>query len=317
MANIGTEISIAADLLNQGQCVAIPTETVYGLAANALNPDAVYQIFAIKNRPDFDPLIVHGKSAESVFSWAREVPPAARQLAHAFWPGPLTLVLPKSNDIPSAVTSGLETVGLRVPNHPLLQQLLAQLPFPLAAPSANPFGYISPTTAAHVQAQLGDKIPYILDGGPCDIGLESTIVGFDAQQRALIFRAGMISALDLAAVLGYIPETQLSSSKPQAPGMLLSHYAPKTPFMPFFAGAPKDGFGFLGMSPSAYGAEYSTHIFLSEDMNPYACARQLYHAMRQLDEAGLNGIYFEWPPNGPLWVALQDRLQRAAHIDMA
>lgn len=317
MANIGTDVSFAADLLTRGHCVGIPTETVYGLAANALDETAVFQIFAIKQRPDFDPLIVHALSTEVAFSLAKDIPEVAKKLAETFWPGPLTLVLPKSEVIPAAVTSGLDTVGLRVPNHPLLQSLLNQLSFPLAAPSANPFGYISPTKAAHVQAQLGEKIPYILDGGSCEIGLESTIVGFDVRQRAVILRAGMISALDLAKVLGYEPAIQKSSSKPQAPGMLLSHYAPKTPFKPYKEGATMAGFGFLGMAPSDLGHRFSKHIFLSEDLNPFVCARQLYQAMRQLDEEGLEGIYFEWPPEGALWIALRDRLERAAHQEMA
>lgn len=317
MATIGTDLALAAQLLKQGQCVAIPTETVYGLAANALHAEAVHRIFDIKQRPDFDPLIVHGSTAEKVFQFAQDVPQIAFDLAQAFWPGPLTLVLPKTDAIPAAVTSGLTTVGLRVPKHPLVQSLLDQLPFPLAAPSANPFGYISPTSAAHVQAQLGDKIPYILDGGSCDIGLESTIVGFDAENKAVILRSGMISATDLAEVLGYLPLIQPSSSSPKAPGMLLSHYAPRTPFKPFFPGVSAENHGFLGMRPSSYGRQFTSHVFLSEDLNPFVCARQLYHAMRVLDEAGLEGIYFEWPPEGEVWKAMRDRLERAAHQDMA
>ncbi|MES2733756.1 MAG: L-threonylcarbamoyladenylate synthase, partial [Bacteroidota bacterium] len=178
-ARIGTNISHAIDLLQQGEVVAIPTETVYGLAGNALNTKAVARIFSVKNRPTFDPLIIHTNSLEKVLQFVDEMPAQAKTLAQACWPGPLTLLLPRKDSIPDLVTSGLDTVAVRIPNHSLTLSLLEALEFPLAAPSANPFGYISPTTAEHVYNQLGKKIPYILDGGPCLVGIESTIVGFE------------------------------------------------------------------------------------------------------------------------------------------
>lgn len=187
-AVIGTDVREAARLLAAGGLVAIPTETVYGLAANAFDEAAVLKVFAAKQRPAFDPLIVHVHSLEQVREVVRELPPEAEALMRSFWPGPLTLVLPKQPRIPDLVTSGLDTVGVRMPAHPLTQELLRALPFPLAAPSANPFGYVSPTTAQHVLDQLGERIPYILDGGPCTIGVESTIIGWerDGQEPASV-----------------------------------------------------------------------------------------------------------------------------------
>jgi L-threonylcarbamoyladenylate synthase len=186
---IGEIIQEAKSFLLDGNIVAIPTETVYGLAGNALDPAAVLQIFTAKERPAFDPLIVHISSIDKVELYAHSIPSQAYDLMHEFWPGPLTIVLPKNSIIPDIVTSGLDTVGLRIPNHPTTIKLLKQLDFPLAAPSANPFGYISPTSAQHVFDQLGGKIPYILDGGICDVGVESTIVGFE-NDKCLIYRLG-------------------------------------------------------------------------------------------------------------------------------
>ncbi|MBK8614111.1 MAG: threonylcarbamoyl-AMP synthase [Flavobacteriales bacterium] len=183
-AVIGTDLKEAARLLSAGELVAVPTETVYGLAANAFDEAAVLKVFEAKQRPAFDPLIVHVHSMEQLASVVREMPPEAETLMQAFWPGPLTLVLPKHPSIPDLVTSGLDTVGVRMPAHPLTLQLLSALPFPLAAPSANPFGYVSPTTAQHVADQLGDRIPYILDGGACAVGVESTIIGWEEQEPA-------------------------------------------------------------------------------------------------------------------------------------
>ena len=186
---IGTALSTAIELLRRDEVVAIPTETVYGLAGNALYPKAIASIFEIKNRPRFDPLIVHASSVERLSQYANAFPEAARRLADQFMPGPLTLLLDKAAIIPDLVTAGSPRVALRVPNHPLTLSLLQQLDFPLAAPSANPFGYISPTTAQHVADQLGSQIPYILDGGPCQVGVESTIVGFEDGQ-AVVYRKG-------------------------------------------------------------------------------------------------------------------------------
>src|SRR5262245_61647802 len=179
MAEIGPDIQQAKALLEQGEVVAIPTETVYGLAGNALNVSVVTKIFQVKDRPQFDPLIVHVPDIERAHQYVQEIPPVIQKLAEHFWPGPLTFLLKKKNNIPDLVTSGLDTVGIRCPDHTLTRTLLRELSFPLAAPSANPFGYVSPTTPQHVNDQLGDRIPYILDGGPCRVGIESTIVGVE------------------------------------------------------------------------------------------------------------------------------------------
>jgi L-threonylcarbamoyladenylate synthase len=181
MAECGTDIEKCAQLLREGKLVAIPTETVYGLAANAFNQDAVVSIYEAKNRPFFDPLIIHTDSVDKAKNFVSFFPEKAKRLADVFWPGPLTLLLPRSNEVPDVVTSGLDNVAIRVPDHELTLKLLEQLDFPLAAPSANPFGYVSPTEPEHVQKQLGNKIPYILDGGKCKVGIESTIIGFDGE----------------------------------------------------------------------------------------------------------------------------------------
>jgi L-threonylcarbamoyladenylate synthase len=214
--------------LEKEELVAIPTETVYGLAANALNPIAVAKIFEAKERPTFDPLIVHTHALNEVENFVSDIHPALLKLAQVFWPGPLTLLLPKKDIIPNLVTSGLDRVGVRIPNHSLTLELLSKLSFPLAAPSANPFGYISPTKAEHVDKQLGTKIPYILDGGACEVGLESTIVG-EENGEIIVYRLGGLSIDDIEAVVGKVFVQLNQSSNPKAPGQLKSHYAPKKP----------------------------------------------------------------------------------------
>jgi L-threonylcarbamoyladenylate synthase len=226
----GTDLNYAAALLRKGELVAIPTETVYGLAGNAFSDRAVARIFEVKNRPSFDPLIVHTSNVERLSELVAEMPDEALQLARRFMPGPLTLLLPKKAVIPDLVTAGLIIVGVRIPSHPLALDLLGRLDFPLAAPSANPFGYISPTTAGHVEMQLGDKIPYILDGGPCQVGVESTIIGFPGG-RPTVFRKGGVAVEAVEAVIGKVDVRVFSSSDPQAPGMLKSHYAPRIPLI--------------------------------------------------------------------------------------
>ncbi len=226
MAEIGTDINKAIDLLIKGELVAIPTETVYGLAGNALDIDAVTRIFAVKNRPQFDPLIVHVPDIIHAQKYVEEVPDQARTLADRFWPGPLTILFNKKKVIHDLVSAGLDTVGIRCPDHPITKQLLEKLPFPLAAPSDHPFGYVSPTTPAHVNEQLGDKIKYILDGGPCPIGIESTIIGFE-DGEAIIFRLGGLSVEQIENEIGPVKVRTHSTSDPKAPGQLKSHYAPR------------------------------------------------------------------------------------------
>ncbi|MBC7451992.1 MAG: threonylcarbamoyl-AMP synthase, partial [Cytophagales bacterium] len=202
-AVIGTNITLVKNLLVEEKAISIPTETVYGLAGNAFSSYSVSEIFRIKKRPSFDPLIVHTHSIDSLADFVTEIPEQAHMLAKAFWPGPLTLLLPKKDSISDLVTSGLDRVAIRIPNHPLTLELLRMLPFPLAAPSANPFGYISPTTAQHVADQLGKDIEYILDGGPCTIGVESTIVGWE-NGKATILRVGGLSIEAIEAVIGKV-----------------------------------------------------------------------------------------------------------------
>lgn len=314
MATIGNDILQAKKLLLEGELVAIPTETVYGLAANALNPEAVTQIFVVKERPSFDPLIVHVASIDQAQQFITAVPKKAIQLARHFWPGPLTLVLPKQSIIPDIVTSGLSTVGIRCPDHDLTRQLLSELPFPLAAPSANPFGYVSPTTAEHVNNQLGHKIKYILDGGPCRIGLESTIVGFENDQ-AVIYRRGGVSEEEISKVIGEM-SYRLASSNPVAPGQLDSHYAPNKKFYlgdinelkKEFTGKKVGVLRFMGNSDSSDNYK----LILSQSGNLEEAARNLFAALRQFDQMEIEVILAEPVPDSGIGKAINDRLRRAA-----
>jgi L-threonylcarbamoyladenylate synthase len=317
MTETGADILKAVKLLSAGQLVAIPTETVYGLAANALDADAVVQIFAVKERPAFDPLIVHLKSLESMYDYASEIPATAMALASAFWPGPLTLVLPKKSIIPDLVSSGLSTVGLRVPSHPLTLALLHQLPFPLAAPSANPFGYISPTTPQHVHDQLQGKIPYILDGGPCSVGVESTIVGFEGEQ-VLVYRLGGLTLEDIRKV---VPHAQLqlsSSSDPKAPGMLLSHYAPRKKLLYGDLEHLLNHYSGKRVAVISFSKDYSgysgvvSNEILSPEGNLTEAAAHLFTAMRKLDKLEVEMILAEPVPDVGLGRAINDRLRRAS-----
>src|SRR3989337_2200969 len=219
MAEIGTDIEKAKRLLQAGELVAIPTETVYGLAGNALNLSSVTKIFEVKGRPQFDPLIVHVPDFKAVPVYAREIPEQAKILAKQFWPGPLALLLNKKESISDLVTSGLDTVGLRCPDHPITHDLLKSLGFPLAAPSANPFGYVSPTRPEHVEEQLGNKIGYILDGGVCPVGIESTIVGFE-YDMPVVRRLGGLTLEKIESIIGKVRVQINSSSNPKAPGQL-------------------------------------------------------------------------------------------------
>lgn len=317
MAIIGTDIVEAKRLLENGAVIGLPTETVYGLAGNALDVQAVTRIFQVKNRPSFDPLIVHSNSLEKIAQFVQEIPPLARQLAEAFWPGALTILLPKKDSIPDLVTSGLDTVAVRMPSHPLTRQLLDTLNFPLAAPSANPFGYISPTRAEHVQTQLGDKIPYILDGGPCEVGIESTIVGFD-QGNPIIYRLGGIALEAIQSVIGEVQVLPHSTSNPQAPGMLKSHYSPRKPLFindlnTILKQYPAEKVGYMGFVSLAAQLPPQNQIFLSESQNYAEAAQRLFAAMRALDAMPqLEVIVAELLPEEDLGRAINDRIRRAA-----
>ncbi|WP_297335747.1 L-threonylcarbamoyladenylate synthase [Algoriphagus sp.] len=318
MAEIGQDIIKAKQLLELGELVAIPTETVYGLAANALNPDAVASIFETKKRPAFDPLIIHTDSCSRVTDFVSEFPDSLKILAEAFWPGPLTLLLPRKSCIPDLVTSGLDRVAVRVPNHPLTQSLLASLDFPLAAPSANPFGYISPTAAAHVQKQLGDQIPYILDGGLCQVGLESTIVGLE-NEKVTVYRLGGLELSQLESLVGEVQVKTHSSSNPAAPGLLESHYAPRKRLIlgdldQLVSHYNQNGNDFAVLSFQTNFKEVPTNrqIQLSESGNLREAAQKLFAAMRELDELEVEFILSERLPEEGLGRAINDRLQRAS-----
>ena len=309
---IATDLSEAQALLQAGKLVAIPTETVYGLAANALDADAVIHIFETKNRPHFDPLIVHVGGMAQVDEVAAHIPEVAYRLMEALWPGPLTIVLQKHDRVPHIVTSGLDTVGVRMPNHALTLELLRSLNFPLAAPSANPFGYISPTNALHVAEQLGERIPYILDGGECAIGVESTIIDCSGDTPTIL-RLGGTAVETIEEIIGPVQVNAISSSSPQAPGMLHSHYAPRKPLR---VGNIHELLHEHGNDVSILSFKDSFHNFrnirLSEIGDLHEAARNLFAAMRKLDADHHSVIIAEFVPDYGLGRAINDRLKRAA-----
>ncbi len=316
MSIIGTDIPHAIALLQRGELVAIPTETVYGLAGNALNEATVASIFEAKNRPTFDPLILHIADWCHAERWVLAIPEKAEALAKAFLPGPLTLLLPKRPVISDLVTAGSPFVAIRVPEHPMARKVLEALDFPLAAPSANPFGYISPTTAQHVAQQLGEKIPYILDGGPCQVGLESTIVGFEAN-GSVVLRKGGIPIEAIEQVIGPVTVQEHSSSKPSAPGMLLSHYAPGTPLVlgdlrELAAQHPGAKIGVLAFQQPLPGLPDEQQIVLSAKGDFAEAAQHLFAGLRYLDGLNLDLILAELLPEVQLGRAINDRLRRAA-----
>ena len=314
MAQIGTNRQAAKEFLEAGNVVGIPTETVYGLAGNALNSDAVLTIFRVKNRPSFDPLLLHTASLEKIHQFVTDIPEPAHLLANRFWPGPLTLLLPKRDLIPDLVTSGLPRVAVRIPNHPLTLDLLRSLDFPLAAPSANPFGYISPTTAQHVADQLGDQVPYILDGGPAGIGIESTIIGFE-NNVPTVFRLGGMALDQIEQVIGPVVVRTHSTSNPSAPGMLSSHYAPRKPLRLLAPGEspqPQERPGALVFRAPFGGLHPENQRVLSPTGDLNEAAKNLFAHLRALDALPLDIIYAEPMPNEGLGFAMNDRLRRAS-----
>jgi L-threonylcarbamoyladenylate synthase len=308
-------IARAAALLRGGDVVAFPTETVYGLGADATNAAAVARVFAVKQRPSFDPLIVHLADATALGDVAVSCPAAARRLIERYWPGPLTLVLPKTDRIPDIVTAGLPSVAVRVPDHPVARQLIAAVGRPVAAPSANPFGYVSPTTAQHVAAQLGDAVPLIVDGGPCRIGLESTIVSFLAAEPVLL-RPGAITLEMLTAALGSL-RIGSDSPLPTAPGQLPRHYAPRTPLVIVTDAAAipptkRAGAALLSCGPTADTAGFAEVAALSPDGSLEIAAAALFEKLRALDDARFRCVYAIAVPEIGLGRAIMDRLRRAA-----
>ena len=308
-------IAAAADLIRSGEVVAFPTETVYGLAADATNAVAVARIFAIKARPSFDPLIVHIDSAELLAQVAAMVPPAAATLVHRFWPGPLTIVLRKTETIPDIVTAGLSSVAVRMPDHAVARSLIAAAGRPLAAPSANPFGYVSPTTAAHVEAQLGAQLPLILDGGPCRVGVESTIVSFVDAEPALL-RAGGLALEDIEHVIGAV-RIATDQALPVAPGQLARHYAPRTPIVIVgtpgqVATASRRDTALLLPQPDPDSGGFAHVEVLSADGALTTVAANLFAALRRIDGGGFARIVAVAVPEAGLGRAIMDRLRRAS-----
>lgn len=297
--------------MRAGGVVAIPTETVYGLAANAFDARAVARIFEIKRRPSFDPLIVHVLDAAMLDRVVSSVSALARALMERFWPGPLTLVLPKSSALPALVTSGLLTVAVRMPAHPVARALLERTNLPLAAPSANPFGRLSPTRAEHVVRRLGASVDAIVDGGPSSYGLESTIVALDPTPR--ILRPGAIAPEEIATVTGPIALESPTGSAPLGPGQLAHHYAPTTPVRIVDAPVPaaqRARAGFIGLTRPPEG--YAAVRVLSDRGDLREAAARLFEALHELDELALERIDAQAIPEHGLGVAIMDRLRRAS-----
>jgi L-threonylcarbamoyladenylate synthase len=310
-----------AQALRAGELVAVPTETVYGLAANALDAAACRRIFSAKGRPAHDPLIVHVHSLAQLFEIARPND-AAFRLAQAFWPGPLTLVLPKKSCVPDVVSAGLPSVAVRMPSHPLFRRLLQETGLPLAAPSANPFGYVSPTTAAHVMTGLGRKISHVLDGGAAAIGLESTIVDLRNSARPRLLRPGAITLADVERVLGrkVVDASRSSARRRQAqlsPGRLARHYSPRTPVVLHARlnatkalRSPADEAWLFLRKPAAAKAR---NIFWLDDRGQLrGAAHRLFGLLRTLDARAYRRIHVELTDGTGLGAAINDRLRRAA-----
>jgi len=313
---IDTNIQHAASFLKAGEIVAIPTETVYGLAANAFDANAVAKIFEAKNRPFFDPLIVHTFALEQVYLLVEEIPAPLLALAKKYWPGPLTLLLPKKEIIPDIVTSGLPNVGVRIPQQTETLELLKLLHFPLAAPSANPFGYVSPTSAQHVYAQLKGKIPYILDGGESQVGLESTIVGMQ-NSMVTIFRIGGLSMEAIEAIVGKVNFNIHQGDNPAAPGMLSAHYATSKPIIvgninQNIIKYNENKIGIISFKNQFSEIATKYCYTLSVNGNLSEAAQHLFAAMRALDGSDVEIILTEQFPNEGLGRAINDRLKRAS-----
>jgi len=316
MSIISTDISKAVALLNNEELVAIPTETVYGLAGNIFSEKAIKSVFETKKRPFFNPLIVHISSVGLLPTIVHYIPKKAKRLADAFWPGPLTLVLPKQSIIPDIITAGKDTVAVRIPNHPVTLELLNQLDFPLAAPSANPFGSISPTTAEHVNDYFKDEIKMVLDGGSCQRGIESTIIGFEGDEP-IIYRLGSTSIEAIEAIVGPIEIKNKTEITPEAPGMLDRHYAPSTltilvdDISKAIQKYTDKRIGVLAFSKPTQHDAVAFQIVLSASTDLQEAASKLYDALHQLDKQDLDIIIAERFPDIGLGKSINDRLQRA------
>ena len=316
MESIPSRLLKGIEILNNDGVIAIPTETVYGLAGNIYSESAILKIFELKQRPLFNPLIVHIHSLAELDRVAVDIPKVAILLAKKFWPGSLTLLLKKHSSVLSIITSGKDSVAVRIPNHPLTLKLLQLLPYPLAAPSANPFGCISPTTAAHVAAYFKEDLPYILDGGACEAGIESTIIGFENEQ-AVLYRYGSISVEEIELVCGKLKININKENAPDAPGMLSKHYAPNTKtfltddvdrLMGKFKGK-KVGLLLFNQPKPELPAQHQEILSSTSDLKQ--AAANLYAAMHRLDSSKLDFIIAEKLPNKGLGKTINDRLERA------
>ena len=314
-------LRVAAEVLRNGGLVAFPTETVYGLGAHALDEAAVERIYAAKGRPSYNPLIVHVTDAEAAKALVSDWPPSAERLARVFWPGPLTMVLPKRDVVPDAITAGLPTVAIRVPNHPVALALLEEAGIPVAAPSANRFTELSPTTASHVVESLGDGVDLVLDGGPTTVGIESTVVDLTGPTPRVL-RPGMISTAQIAAVVGAVTETPVHVEEGAArssPGMVDRHYAPRARLL-LFDDATRGAAIAAATAAAAEGTRVGSLAFqplpvtdahvMPRDAAAYA--RRLYAELHALDELECELVLVERPPDGPEWAGVRDRLERAA-----
>jgi L-threonylcarbamoyladenylate synthase len=314
------QLEAAANLLRQGELVAIPTETVYGLAANAFNEKAVLDIYKTKNRPHFNPLIIHSNSVERFAEWGIYLPDLALKLASKFSPGPITFVVPTSNKVPDMVTAGHDSIAIRIPNHPLTLELLAMLDFPLAAPSANPSTFVSPTSAAHVQQQLGDKIKCILDGGECMVGIESTIISF-LENTPRILRYGGLAKEQIESTLGIkvnIPQLSGDTNKIIAPGMMERHYAPNKKLIicddmeKELLNHQGHSIGIISFSKKYGNIDLQNQFILSPSGSLDEAARHLFSALRGLNDLDVDIILTEKFPEEGLGIAINDRLKRAS-----
>jgi L-threonylcarbamoyladenylate synthase len=304
----------AAEIIKKGGIVAFPTETVYGLGADAFNPLAVARIFEVKRRPYFDPLIVHVANPSDVEELVKEIPSNAKKLIERLWPGPLTVVLLREEDVPDIVSAGLSTVAIRMPNHPMALGLIKESKCPIAAPSANPFGYLSPTTAEHVREQLGGQVDLILDGGPCPVGVESTILSL-LEERPRLLRPGGVSLEEIESIIGKV-EINPIEDRPSAPGMLPKHYAPRTPIVLDWNKKDIDlyedkNIGLLVLQEPKNNLKFHSVEVLSTKGDLREAAANLFAAIRRLDAMNLDLIIAEPIPEIGLGRAIMDRLRRA------
>lgn len=312
------DLELTKIFLDNEYIIGLPTETVYGLAGNIYSEKAIKSIFELKKRPLFNPLIVHVKNKNAISTVAQNIPDKAYQLAEAFWPGPMTLILPKKSGVNDLITAGKPTVAVRVPNHEKALQLLDILEYPLAAPSANPFGNISPTSPEHVHQYFGKSLPLILEGGQCAKGIESTIIGFEKDQP-IVYRLGTLSLDEIESYLGVkLKQSTHSSESPEAPGMLSKHYSPRTPLTltdsleeTVIKWSHKK-IGVLSFGPQTFTSYCHSHLILSENENLEEAAARLYAALHQLDELDLDLIIAEKFPEYGLGQTINDRLFRAS-----